>query len=168
MAYQSPISLLAVTSDDLREVDAIFDDLTTYSMRVDGVPKREDAASAFVTALPLGCESHNAHAFLAKRDVRAIGLLHLTNGYPTSGTAFIGLLAICQNAQGSGFGRALCQAAEQFARKHLHVHTLRLAVVATNPVSGFWARMGFEATGQTKPYRGERVTAQAMLMEKRL
>ncbi|MCJ2122538.1 GNAT family N-acetyltransferase [Methylobacterium sp. J-077] len=149
-------------------MDTVFDDLTAYSMRIDGVPRREDAASAFVTALPPGCEPRNRHAFLAKCEAASIGLLHLIDGYPTAGTAFIGLLAIRQSAQGAGLGRALCQTTERFARKNLHVHTLRLAVVATNPVQGFWTRMGFDPTGETKPFQGKRVTSQAILMEKQL
>lgn len=168
MRDRSPVSLVVVTPDDLRAVDAVFDDLTAYSMRVDGVPRRADAAAAFVTMLPPGCDLHNRHAFLAKCDDTAIGLLHLVNGYPTAETAFIGLLAIRESAQGSGLGRALYQAAEQFARKNLHVCTLRLAVVETNPVMSFWTRMGFSPTGEIKPFRGERVTSRAILMRKQL
>jgi GNAT superfamily N-acetyltransferase len=168
MAYRSPLSLVAITSNDLGEVNAVFDDLTAYSMQVDGVPKREDAAFAFVTARPSGCELRNKHAFLAKCSGAVIGLLDLIDGYPAPGTAFIGLLAIRQSAQGAGFGRALYQAAEHFAREDLRARTLRLAVVETNPVLGFWARMGFEPTGETRPFHGERLTSQAVLMEKQL
>ncbi|WP_167367626.1 GNAT family N-acetyltransferase [Methylobacterium pseudosasicola] len=154
--------------DDLRTVDAVFDDLTAYSMRVDGVPRRADAASAFVTALPPGCAPRNKHAFLARCDDTAIGLLDLIDGYPKAGTAFIGLLAIRQSAQGSGLGRMLCQAAERFARDTLQAQSLRLAVVETNPVLGFWTRMGFGPTGEIKPFQGERITTRAIGMEKQL
>ncbi|MCJ2141473.1 GNAT family N-acetyltransferase [Methylobacterium sp. E-066] len=168
MTYRSPVSLVAVTSNDLRAVDAVFDDLTAYSMRVDGVPKREDGASGFATGLPPGCAPRDKHAFLAQCDGVAIGLLDLIHGYPAAGTAFIGLLAIRESAQGAGFGRRLCQAAEEVARNDLKARTLRLAVVETNPVLGFWTRMGFGPTGEIRPFRGERVTSRTILMEKQL
>lgn len=168
MTYRSPVSLVAITSDDLRAVDAVFDDLTAYSVRIDGVPKREEAASAFATALPPGCAPRDKHAFLALCDSVAIGLLDLIHGYPATGTAFIGLLAIRQSAQGSGLGRMLYQAAERFARNDLKARALRLAVVEANPVVGFWTRMGFGPTGEIRPFQGERVTSRTILMEKRL
>jgi hypothetical protein len=44
MGYDTPLSLEACTAQDLRAVDAVFDDLEAYSRRVDGVPRRADAA----------------------------------------------------------------------------------------------------------------------------
>ncbi len=98
------VSLAPVTSDDLREVDNIFDELTDYSRRVDGVSKRDTAAYEFLNVLPPGYESRQKYAFLAKREGVAVGLLDIIDGYPSLGTAFIGLLAVRETAQGSGVG----------------------------------------------------------------
>jgi ribosomal protein S18 acetylase RimI-like enzyme len=121
---------------------------------------------------PSSAPAHRAanrkHAFLARSGALAVGLLDLIDGYPSAGTVCIGLLAIRQSAQGAGLGRALYREAERFARDELGARVLRLAVVATNPVIGFWTRMGFRPTGETKPFCGESVTSLSILMEKHL
>ncbi|MDX8495315.1 GNAT family N-acetyltransferase [Mesorhizobium sp. VK22B] len=168
MRDDASVSLVAVTPDDLREVENIFGDLTTYSQRVDGVRRRDGAAYAFATALPPGYKPSDKHAFLVKRGDVPVGLLDVINGYPSLGTVFIGLLAIRESAQGSGIGRALVHEAEQFARYNLKARTIRLAVVETNPVFGFWTKMGYRATGEVKPFEGETISSRAVLMEKKL
>lgn len=164
----APLSLVLVDPDDLSEVESIFDELTTYSLRVDGVPRRDSAAKSFATGLPPGCMPYGKHAFLAKRENLAVGLLDIVNGYPLPGTAFVGLLAVRESVQGLGIGRALFREAEQFARNKLNARTIRLAVVETNPVFGFWTKMGLRSTGKTRPFEGETTTSRAVLMEKKL
>lgn len=162
------VSLAPVSSADLREVDTIFDELTAYSQHIDGVLRRDNAAYEFVTALPSGYEPCHKHAFLAKCQGVAVGLLDIIDGYPVPGTAFIGLLAVRESAQESGVGRALFREAERFARDDLRARTLRLAVVETNPVMGFWMKMGFRPTGEVKPFKGEAIKSRSTLMEKEL
>ncbi|WP_316213466.1 MULTISPECIES: GNAT family N-acetyltransferase [unclassified Bradyrhizobium] len=210
------VSLAPVSSADLREVDTIFDELIAYSQHVDGVLRRDNAAYEFVTALPSGYEPCHKHAFLAKCQGVAVGLLDIFDGYPAPagqshmtlecsarrnrivneaesniehfrhsrsdfpyllpyaialpvpGTAFIGLLAVRESAQESGVGRALFREAERFARDDLRARTLRLAVVETNPVMGFWMKMGSRPTGEVKPFEGEVIKSRSALMEKEL
>lgn len=162
------ISLVPAALDELSEVNTIFDELTTYSQRVDGVRRRGDAAYTFVTAVPAAHPHARKHAFLAKRGERAVGLLDLIDGYPSPGTTFIGMLAVRESAQGSGVGRALFREAERFARDELKARTMRLAVVETNPVVGFWTKMGFHPTGEVKPYEGVACASRSVLMEKKL
>lgn len=164
--YDNIISLVPTGLDDLRLVNDIFDELTTYSQRVDGVPRRSDAAYSFATAVPPGIAHTKKHIFLTKSRDTIVGLLDLIDGYPVPGTTFIGLLVIRESAQGSGFGRALFCAAERFARVDLKARTMRLAVVEANPVIGFWTKMGFHPTGEVKPYEGESCTSRSILMEK--
>lgn len=153
-------------SDALREVDDVFDDLTTYSQRVDGVARRSHAAHEFATALPPGRELRHKYAFLAKLGDVAVGLADIIDGYPSRGTAFIGLLAVRETVQGSGIGQRLFQEVERFARNELGARTMRLAVVEANPVIGFWVKMGFHPTGEVKPFEGEAIKSQSILMEK--
>lgn len=160
------IVLVPVAPDDLRDVDAVFDELRAFSKRVDGVPKKHHAAQAFATSLPPKHAPHKKYAFLAKAGGRTIGLLDMIADYPSTGTVFIGLLAISERFQKSGFGRALWCTAERFAREQLDAKTLRLAVIESNPVLGFWEKMGFRPTGEVKPYQGERRSSRAILMEK--
>ncbi|WP_166142330.1 hypothetical protein [Methylosinus sp. RM1] len=76
------VSLSPVTSGDLSEIDGIFDDLTNYSLRVDGVSKRSNAAHEFLNALPPGFEPRHKYAFLAKRGGVAVGLLDIVEVVP--------------------------------------------------------------------------------------
>jgi len=162
------ISLSPVAAGDLREIDDIFDDLTNYSLRVDGVSKRSHAANEFLNALPPGFEPRHKHAFLAKRGREAVGLLDIVDGYPSPGTAFIGLLAVRETAQGLGVGGAIFREGERIALYSLKARTMRLAVVETNPVIGFWMKMGFSVTGEVKPFEGQAIKSRSVLMEKRL
>lgn len=168
MTQESTVSLVPIGASNLGEVDAVFDELTAYSMHVDGVSRRSGAASALANAIPPGWTIRDKHAFLARHQGAAVGLLDLIDGYPLRGTAFIGLLAVRESAHGKGLGRALYLATEQLARERLGARTLRLAVVESNPVIGFWTKMGFRPTGEVKPYQGEATSSRAVLMEKSL
>jgi len=46
------ITLVAASPGDEALVEEVFDQLRTYSMAVDGVPKRRGAAREFLTELP--------------------------------------------------------------------------------------------------------------------
>ncbi|UWU16447.1 GNAT family N-acetyltransferase [Rhizobium sullae] len=130
--------------------------------------RRDNAAYEFATALPPGYDPRQKHAFLANCQGAPVGLLDIIDGYPMPGTEFIGLLAVRESAQDSGVGRALFREAERFARDHLRARTLRLAVVETNPVMGFWIKMGFRPTGEVKPFEGKMIKSRSALMEKEL
>lgn len=162
------IVLVSVKPDDLHEVDSVFNDLQTFSKRVDGVPKRSDAAKDFMPSLPPGHDPRKKHVFLAKIGEKAIGLLDIVADYPAPGTAFIGLLAIRESMHGTGLGRALCHAAEDFAQEHLKAKVIQLAVVESNPALEFWTKIGFRPAGEERLYQGERQRSRAILMQKLL
>lgn len=157
---------LRVVADDLRDVQSVFDDLRAYSKHVDGRIRRTDAAREFATALPPGCDVQDKYGFVAYLHGRPVGLLDVIVGYPVPGTAFIGLLAVKEDLHGTGIGRSLYSEAERFMRDDLQAHTARLAVVETDAVGGFWEKMGFEPTGERKPYAGEAILSRSILMEK--
>lgn len=163
-----PLCLVRACADELADIEAVFDDLRAYPHRVDGTGGRADAAHEFVAARPPGCDPRDKHAFVAHRNGIPIGLLDLIGDHPRPGTAFVGLLAVRESQHGAGLGRALYARAEAIMRFRLKARTARLAVVETNPVSGFWRRMGFGPTGEVSPYAGEAVRSRAILMEKPL
>ena len=162
------VCLSRVVADDLIDVETIFDDLRNYSERVDGGHRRKGAALEFATAFPPSSHIQNKHAFVAYRHGLPVGLLDIIDAYPVPGTAFIGLLAVRESLHGAGLGRILYAQAEQFIQRDLRAKTVRIAVVETNRVSGFWQQMGFTPTGEVKRYEGEAVSSQAILMEKTL
>lgn len=160
------IALVPVTAANLDEVDAVFDAMRAFSERVEGISKKTDAANAFAKSRPPNHDPRKKHAFLARAGERTIGLLDLIEDFPAPGTVYIGLLAIDERFHGLGLGHALWHAAERFACERLNAERLRLAVVESNPVTGFWQKMGFRPTGEIKPYQGERISSRAILMEK--
>lgn len=167
-ASRSRVTLSPIGMQDVDLVDATLDQLQRYSMLVDGVPKMTDGAVHLLTATPPGRGADAKYVFAVLRGSDVIGIVDLIRDFPTKNTAFIGLLAIVEPEQRRGFGAAAVHAIEEYARERLAAQRLRLAVVAANPVEGFWKRMGFSFTGEERPYSGERVTSRALLMEKDL
>ncbi|SFK37295.1 GNAT family N-acetyltransferase [Methylorubrum salsuginis] len=163
-----PLCLLRASAADVAEIGLVFDDLRDYSRRVDGTDARANAAHDLLTVRPPGCDPRDKHAFLVYRHGVPIGLLDLIGDHPRPGTAFIGLLAVRESEHRAGLGRALYARAESIMRLRLKARTARLAVVESNPVSGFWQKMGFGPTGEVTPYEGEAVRSRAVLMEKPL
>ncbi|WP_128291132.1 GNAT family N-acetyltransferase [Afifella aestuarii] len=164
----SALHLHRVHPDNMGDAEAVFEELGTYSTHVDGCPRRPEAAYDFATELPPGRDARHKHAFVAYRDDLPIGLLDIVEGYPAPSIAFIGLLAVKERLHGKGIGRQLYTEAERLARQTLRARTIRLAVVEANPVMGFWRKMGFEPTGEVKPYLGQNVRSRVILLEKPL
>jgi RimJ/RimL family protein N-acetyltransferase len=162
------IVLKPIGIGDIELVDHMLDDLREYSMRVDGVPKMSDGARHLLTATPEGYSPESKYNFAVVLNSEPIGVVDLIRDFPTPSSVFIGLFAIVETYQRRGFGRASLRTVERFAKRELGASKLRLAVVATNPVLGFWHKMGFDETGETRPYTGERVTGTVHLLEKRL
>jgi ribosomal protein S18 acetylase RimI-like enzyme len=153
---------------DVALVDKILDGLQEYSIRVDGVTKMTDGARHLLAATPDGYDRNSKYTFAIMLDSEPIGVVDVIRDFPARSTAFIGLLGIVESHQRRGLGRAALHAIERLARRKLAASKLRLAVVATNPVLGFWQKMGFHETGEVRPYSGERVTSTAQLLEKTL
>ncbi|MGE0172598.1 MAG: hypothetical protein AB7T49_07435 [Oligoflexales bacterium] len=54
-------------------------------------------------------------------------------------------------------------------RNEKSLNTIRIAVVGTNEiVIPFWEKMGFLRTGETSPYRYDKVETVAHILEKKL
>lgn len=143
-------------------VDRLFAGLTAYSLAVDGVPRVAGAAARFPTERPPAADVTAKHVFAVMHGPDPIGLIDLIADYPRPGTGFLGLLAIAEPFQRRGFGREAFQLIEDVARRR-GLTRLRIAVVDTNTVHGFWQAVGFAPTGETASYNG---TATATLMER--
>ncbi|MFB6451277.1 GNAT family N-acetyltransferase [Bradyrhizobium tunisiense] len=162
------VALQPVGVDDEAVVDRLLDGLKDYSMKVDGVSKLVGGAHRFLTATPSGYGRESKYTFVVRLKGEDVGLVDVIRGYPEASTSFIGLLAIIETHQRRGIGRAAFRAVERFARNRLGACKLRLAVVATNPVMGFWRAMGFHETDEVRPYNDERISSTVHPMEKRI
>jgi ribosomal protein S18 acetylase RimI-like enzyme len=95
-------------------------------------------------------------------------VLDLLLRYPDEETVYLGLLLIERGRQGQGIGRAAMQALErEVAARWPWARRLRLSVVRSNDnVLGFWRRMGFAETGEVRPWRYDKLSSEAILMDK--
>lgn len=162
------VMLKPIGIDDIALVDEILDGLQDYSMTINGVPKIADGARHLLSATPNGYGQDSKHVFAVMAGTEPIGVIDIVRDFPHLSTAFIGLLAVMEQHQRRGLGRAAFMAIEQFARRELIASKLRLAVVAANPVFEFWLKMGFHETGEVKPYFGVHVASTVHLLEKPL
>ena len=97
------------------------------------------------------------------------GCADLIRGYPGPTTALLGLLLIAEPFQRRGIGRAAYAGLEDRIREWGSCDRVRIGVIQTNAgVMPFWQQLGFERTGQSRPYRYGSVTSECIYLEKPL
>ncbi len=127
------------------------------------------AGHELLTELPPNCESNQKYVLLIEENEKNLGVIDLIDGYPQKGTVYIGLFLLRENLQKKNTGRLAYVALEDFIQKNKIVfkaEKLRLAFLESNPVEGFWLKMGFVRTGESKPYLSGELKTTAILMEK--
>lgn len=93
-------------------------------------------------------ETKEAHAtFIAEADGAAVGFMHIrlrVDEISEETSATVPLLAVTEQAQGLGVGRALMQQAEAWAQQQ-NCRLLHLEVFSNNSAArGFYDRLGFQ------------------------
>ena len=149
-------------------VQEILDEIPTYMLNVEGVRKRPGAAAEELTALPPNCRKEQKFDLLVLQGDRAVGFVDLIKDFPRPGVIMLGLLAIRESAQKKSLGKAAYQAVERYVIDQLGASKIRIGVNDTNPVRVFWEKMGFRATGETKPYHGVAKFSTVFVLEKTL
>lgn len=124
-------------------VEAIFSDLKQYNINVAGCHNPIEATTEFFHAKPASVSNENKHNFIAFYKDIPIGIIDIINHFPLDKTSYIGLFAILEQHQGKHVGKRIFTTLEVLCKKTLHAHTLRLGVKKSNPVNGFWEKMGF-------------------------
>jgi|GEM_PF-318348 len=108
-----------------------------------------DDARGTWEALPSGYHREKRFLFTLRDHAgRSLGLLDLVRDFPESGTAFLGWLQIREENEGRGLGSQAYALAEALVRDG-GCRRIRLGVVGSSPVEGFWRRQGFVRTGET-------------------
>lgn len=149
-------------------LQAVLDEAPNYSFATTGKAPATAAGHTLLAALPPGKTAEDKFVFGVSRSGELVGCVDVVRGYPTNNTAFIGLLLICEGYQGLGYGGAAYQLLEGLIAGWGSTK-VRLAVVQSNPQAvGFWARMGFEETGERLPYCDGVVKSWLFPMEKLL
>jgi len=163
------IRLLNGEPAEMHDLQRVLEEAPTYARRVTGVPPgRADAQSTY-TALPEGKSYDDKFVFGIYRAGEMVGGADLIRGYPEFATALLGLLLVSEKHQRQGIGHNAYALIEQFIREWRTCDRVRIGVVRTNEaVLPFWAHLGFEPTGEVKPYRYGSVVSETVVLEKRL
>jgi ribosomal protein S18 acetylase RimI-like enzyme len=157
-----------------RDVDALQELLESdpgYTERVTGYPPGPSDALSTLLMRPEGLDEESKVVFGGFEGGELVSVLDVLRGYPTRERAFLGLLVVRGDRQGEGLGRMTVEAlAGAVAENWPEITRLRLAVVETNAhvAQGFWERLGFEPTGEEKPYRYDRLESTSRLWERDL
>jgi RimJ/RimL family protein N-acetyltransferase len=163
------IRLLHGEPAEMRELQRVLEEAPTYAHRITGVPPgRADAQSTY-TALPQGKSYDDKFVFGIYRAGETVGCADLIRGYPDFATALLGLLLVSEKYQRQGIGWNAYALIEQFIRGWRTCDRVRIGVVRTNEaILPFWTHLGFEPTGEIKPYRYGSVVSETVVLAKRL
>ena len=163
------LTLRELDAGDEDALQALLESDPSYTERVTGYPPGPSDALSLLMMRPESVpESQKVVLGVFERD-ELVAVADLLRGYPGPDYVFIGLLLVEGARQGQGVGAAAMTAVERYAGQWPEARRFRLAVVDTNaPVLGFWLRMGFEATGETKPYRYDYLESTTRLYERDL
>jgi ribosomal protein S18 acetylase RimI-like enzyme len=163
--------LRAIGPADVDAVQELIEADPGYTERITGYPPGASDAQSLLMMRPEGL-AEDAKVVLGAFDgERLAAVVDLLRGFPSGGTAFIGLLQIHADHQGRGHGGTTYGLVQRYVESTWpEVRTMRLAVVDTNAqvATGFWQRQGFEATGEARPYRYDKLESTARLYEKQL
>ncbi|MBD65417.1 MAG: hypothetical protein CME62_09425 [Halobacteriovoraceae bacterium] len=166
---QMELELKRINISHANELQKVFEKAPQYALNVDGtnyVPK--DSAMRALQALPPSTSYKDKYVFLIKLGNENIGAIDLIRDYPEKDTAYIGLLILCEEMQGKGFGRKAYKALEKYILNELGLGRIQLSYVESNPVEMFWSKNGFYKIGDRKPYEGINRKSFSQKMEKEI
>ncbi len=159
-------------TDDVDELQALLETVPEYAERITGYPPGPSDGLSVLLSVPDGFDPAGKHGLGLWEDGRLVAFADVLVGYPTSSVAYIGLLVVRGGLHGRGLGRAMHDTVVSFLRSvdGAPVDRLRLGIVATNAdlAEPFWHALGYEATGETKPYRYDHLESTVALRERPL
>jgi diamine N-acetyltransferase len=160
---------ISKTPEEVASVQAVVEGAPEYSRLASGAEAEPSAAASIFEALPPGRTLEDKYVLAVCLDEEQVGVVDLIRGFPSPGTAMLGLLLISERHQRSGLGRSAYRLVEQLVSTWPEVHSVRIGVVETNAkVLPYWQRMGFKATGETKPCSVGGVASQVIVLERSL
>jgi len=161
--------LRAIEPGDVGALQELIESDPGYTERVTGYPPGPADAQSLLMMRPEGLAERAKVVLGGFLDGRLVAVADLLRGFPTEHTAYVGLLEVHWNQQGTGLGKAMYQQVERYLETSWpEIRTLRLAIVDTNAriATGFWEKLGFTATGEERPYRYDKLESTARLYEK--
>lgn len=163
------LRLLMGERAEMQELQRVLEEAPTYSHRLTGGPPAPAEALSLYTALPEGKSYDDKFVFGIHLAEAMIGCVDLIRGYPNAATAMLGLLLLSEKHQRRGAGRRAYALIEQLVHGWNGCNRVRIAVVRSNDeVLPFWTKLGFQPTGEVKPYRCGTVVSEHVALEKQL
>lgn len=165
------MELRPITPADVDAVQELIESDPGYTERITGYPPGESDAQSLLMMRPDDLPEESKVVLRAFDDGQLVAVVDLLRGFPNERTAFIGLLEVHATHQGRGYGGTTYRLVQRYVETTWpEVRTMRLAVVDTNAqvATGFWQQQGFEATGEVRPYRYDKLESSARLYEKQL
>lgn len=163
------LTLRELGAGDEAALQALLESDPDYTVRVTGYPPGPSDALSLLMMRPESVPESHKVVIGVFDGADLVAVVDLLRGYPRSEFVFIGLLLVQRSRQGQGVGAEAMAAVERYVGQWPEARRFRLAVVDTNaPVLGFWRRMGFEPTGETRPYRYDLLESTTRLYERDL
>ncbi len=158
-----------LSGDDVGALQELIESQADYTERITGYPPGPSDALSTLLMRPEGMAENAKCVYGAWEEGRLVGAVDVIVGYPRADVAFIGLLLVHGTVAGRGYGRRTHDLVVGAIREEApHVQTLRLAIVDTNAEQAepFWKALGYQPTGEAKPYRYDQLTSTSRLWER--
>lgn len=152
-----------IGSEQSMAVQRVMDSNAEYSRHVSGTRPTADAALEVLTARPPGVSTSQKADLGLWDDDSLVAFADVIVGWPSASVAHIGLLMTDGARQGEGLGRRMHDAVVDWVRGATEVEVLRLSIVDANAdvAEPFWAKLGYQPTGEVSPYVSGRVESTA-------
>lgn len=134
-----------------QSVTALFDECQDYFLLVEGCSPSSVQTEDFFTGIPEGFTVHDLLLHAVIVDDKWVGVTSLLKRWNLPDKCMLGLMLLSPHVRGRGLGQAVLAELERVVRDDPAMRVLRIGVVTTNVAAiGFWRKMGFAETGETK------------------
>ena len=162
-------SVHLLSLEDVKAIQALYDECVDYMLLVDGHPAGDHAAEEEFQNLPPGKTLDDRFMFGIVDTVNElVGVLDVLRGYPDEGTWWICLLLLAPDFRSQGIGGKVLQGLTEHI-KASGGKAIMLGVVEENERAyHFWFKMGFEFVRETEPEQFGNKTQIVRVMRKNL
>ena len=147
-SHPSPTEL---SEADTPEVAGLYDRCANYFLFQDGMAPTLSDASELFTDVPPEKDARDQTVLGWRDDGRLYAIAAILRDYPTDGTWYLGFMIVDTARRGSGLGRAIYGAIEDWAATR-GATEIRLAVLEANEAGErFWRSLGFGEVRRVGP-----------------
>lgn len=151
---EAPLEVRRITQGQCAALQRMMESNLEYSRRVGGTELAPEAASEALSALPPGVLNSQKVDLGLWDGQELVAFADVILGWPAESVAHVGLLMTHGARQGGGLGRVMHDAVIDLVGRTPNIQSLRLSIVDTNAdlAEPFWAKLGYEPTGESVPY----------------